>query len=94
MVAKLTNPVFISWYLAVVSILGMFTASAITVVLGHETFVEVTMAACLVCAVFFTAMAVWLRRRSRHGPGLGGLGIGYAVFALAITVMVLVFVVG
>jgi len=94
MTGKLTNPVFISWYLAVVFMLGLLATSAVTVAPGHETFAAVLMAVCLGCAVVFTAMAIGLRRRVGSGLGLGGLGIGYAVFALVITAALVVSVVG
>jgi len=94
MTSKLTNPVFISWYLAFVFLLGLLTTSAITVVPGPETFVGVAMAVCLGCAVFFTAMAIALPRRPRRSLGLGGFGVAYSVFALVITGALFVFMAG
>lgn len=92
MAAKLTNPVFISWYLAIIFLLGLLTSSAITVVPGGEAFVRVTMSVCLACAFLFAVLALRLRQRTRRGLGLGvfssqHLCVGYAVLALIVTLL-------
>jgi hypothetical protein len=94
MSAKLINPVFISWYLAILFLLAMLVTSAITVIPAHETFVGLLMAGCLACSVFFMVVAIALQRRMRRGLDLGVFRVVYAVFALVITVAVLIFVVG
>ena len=92
MTAKLTNPVFISWYLSVIFLLGLLASSAITVVPGGETFVRVAMSICLAGAVAFTFLAVRLRRRARLGLDFGlftsqSFRVAYAVVALIITLV-------
>ena len=99
MIAKLTNPLFISWYLSVVAILGLLASSATTVAPGGEASVAVSMAVCSACALLFVVLAIVLRHRAQRGLGLGVFGsepfrIGYAVFALIITLVLFVFVGG
>ena len=94
MTAKLTNPVFISWYLSVVFLLGLLASSAITGAPGGETFVAVSSAVCLACVLLFVILAIGLQRRARRGLGLGvfrsePFRVGYAVFALIITLVLL-----
>jgi hypothetical protein len=95
MTAKLTNPVFISWYLSVIFLLGLLTSSAITVVPGGEAFVRVTMSVCLACVLVFAFLALLLRHRARRGLDFGvstsqPFRVGYAVLALIITLVLFV----
>ncbi len=98
MAAKLTNPVFVSWYLAAVFFLGLLANSAITVAPGHQTF-DAPMAVCCVCVLLFALVAIVLQRRGRRGLGLGifrsePVRVGYAVFAAIITLCLLATVIG
>ncbi len=95
LIAKLTNPVVISFYLSFVFLLGSLASSAITVRPGGETFVGATMAVCLVGTVVFAVLAALLSRRARRGLDYGvfssqSLRIGYTLLALIITVILFV----
>jgi hypothetical protein len=99
MIAKLTNPVFISWYLAGVFLLGMAAGSAITVVPEARGIAGVSLLVCLACAFALSGLALWLRHRARRGLGFGILDLqpvrlSYAVLALLITVVVFMIGVG
>jgi hypothetical protein len=99
MIAKLTNPVFISWYLAGVFLLGMAASSAITVAPEAIGFAGLSMLVCLACAFVLSGLALWLRHRARRGLGFGILDLqpvrlAYAVLALLITLVVFVMGVG
>ena len=99
MIARLTNPIFISWYLSAVFALGLFASSAMSVVPKAKALAAVFMIVCSACVLLFAASAIILRHRSRLGLSLGVLGsrplrIGYAAFAAVITLGVLVLVGG
>ncbi len=92
MTANLTNPVFVSWYLAVIFLLGLLVSSAITVVPGGEGFVRSMMSVCLACALAFAFLALLLGRRARRGLDFGvfssqSFRVAYAVIALIITLV-------
>ncbi|MGO8688057.1 MAG: hypothetical protein ACLQLG_00335 [Thermoguttaceae bacterium] len=99
MTAKLTNPVFVSWYLSAVFALGVLASSVIDVAPGHETLPNAAMAACLVAALFFLVLAIALQSRGRRGLSLGvfrsgSFRLGYAVFAFIVTLFLLAIVAG
>ena len=99
MIAKLTSPVFVSWYLFAVFLLGLLAGSAIDVAPGHSGFKTPLMAVCSVAALLFAVLAITLQQRGRRGLGLGifrfePFRLGYAVFAIIATLCLLSTVVG
>lgn len=84
---RFSDPIFVSWYLAGLSLLGLFLVSVIDVAPGGEAFTIKGEAVCFQGIILFALLAQVFKRRMRQTMPSPAFRSVYALFALTLTLL-------